>query len=195
MPDADRTETDVDVGKRNPEEARPSPFLMSRVQAAYEFVDLVPYGVIRNLVECPPDQVPECMTPEYISAKKHDIHDKDEGSNPDPKSIREKERPPRVIDQKAPNDVGEPQEVAMKILQNERKGSFTQITLARLAHRARRRIGPERFVICAAVVVTGHAEQAGYPENQYSRRKWQKARVPSRFRAEQGVRGTAEKLG
>ena len=91
MPDAHRTETDVDIGKRNPKKARPCPLLMPRVQSAHEIVDLVPNRVIRDLVECSSDHVPECMTPEYVSAKKHDIHDQNEASNPDPKSLREKE--------------------------------------------------------------------------------------------------------
>src|SRR4029077_17967759 len=61
--------------------------------------------------------------------------------------------------------------------------------------RACRRIGPKRFVIGAAVVVAGHPEQAWNPENEQRWRKGQKVRIPSRFRAKQGVRGTAEKLG
>ena len=195
MPDAHRTEADIDIGKRNPKEACPGPLLMPRVQATHAVVELVPYRVIRDLVECSSDQVPERMTPEYVSAQKHDIDDQNEASNPDPESLREKERPHRVVDQKAPDNVGEPQKVAMKILHDERKASFPQISLARLAHRARRRIGPERFVIGAAVVVAGHTEQAGNPENEQRRRKGQKVRVPTRFWAKQGVRGAAEKLG
>src|SRR5580658_6350705 len=83
----------------------------------------------------------------------------------------------------------------MKILQDKGKGMLSQISLAGLAHRARRRIGPERFVIRAAVVVTGHAKQAGYPENEQSRRKRQIARVPTRLRTKQRMRRAAEKLG
>jgi hypothetical protein len=75
MPDAHRTKADVDIGKCNPEEACPSPFLVFRVQFTHELVDPVPYGVIGELVECPPDQMPERMTPEYISAQKDDIQD------------------------------------------------------------------------------------------------------------------------
>src|SRR6476659_120287 len=82
----------------------------------------------------------------------------------------------------------------MEILHDEWKGPFSQVAFARLANCARRRVGPERFVIGAPVVVAGHAEQAGYPENEQSRGEGQKAWVPSRFRAKQGVRGTSEKL-
>ena len=79
MPDAHRTETDVNIGKRNPEKARPSPLLVPRVQPAHAIVELVPDRMIRDPVECSSDQVPKCMTAEYVSAKKNDIHDAERG--------------------------------------------------------------------------------------------------------------------
>src|ERR1700733_14549243 len=100
------------------------------------------------------------MTPEYVSGQEYDIHDQNEAPDPDSKSLWKKESPQRVVDQKAPDNVREPQKVAMKVLHNERKGSFPQITLPGLTHRTCRRIGPERFVIRAAVVVAGQTEQA-----------------------------------
>ena len=105
MPDSHRTEADVDIGKRNPEEARPSPFLVPRVQVAHEVVDLVPYGVIRDLIECAANHVPKCVTPENIPTKKHYIYDENEASNPYPESIRKKERSQRVVNQEAPDNV------------------------------------------------------------------------------------------
>src|SRR6266568_384160 len=132
MPDAHRTQADIDIGKRNPKEARPGPFLVPRVKATHEVVNLLSYGVIRDTVECSSDQMPERMTPENISAKKHDINDQNQAPNPDPESLGEKERSQGVVDQKAPDNVREPQKVAMKILHNKRKGSFPKITLAGL---------------------------------------------------------------
>jgi len=143
MPDAHRTETDVYIGKSNPKKTRPRPLLMPRVQTAHEVVNLVPHRVFRYLVEGPPDHMPERMTPEYVSGQKDHIHDQHKASNPDSESIRENETSDRVVNQKTPDNVGEPQKVAMKILHYERKGSLPQIALAGLAHRARRRIGPE----------------------------------------------------
>ena len=92
MPDAHRTEADVDIGKRDPEQARPGPLLVPCVQAAHEVVDLVPDGVIGDLVEGASDHVPEGVTAEDISAEKHDIHDQNEASNADPEAVRKKER-------------------------------------------------------------------------------------------------------
>ena len=124
MPHAHRTETDVDVGKRDPKQARPRPFLVRAVQATDAVVELVPHGMLGDAIERPADQMPEGMTPEDISAQKHDIHDENKASNPDPESIGEEERPECVVDQEAPDNVGETKEVSMKILEDERKGSF-----------------------------------------------------------------------
>ena len=40
------------------------------------------------------------MAPEYVSGQEHNINDENEAPNPDPKSIRKKERPQRIVDQK-----------------------------------------------------------------------------------------------
>jgi hypothetical protein len=93
MPDADRTEADVDVGKPNPEQACPSPLLVSRVQAAHEVVDLVLYGVIGDAIEIPSDQVAEGMTSEYVTGKKNDVDHQNEASNSDSKPVGKEERP------------------------------------------------------------------------------------------------------
>ncbi len=46
MPDPHRTEANVDIGKRHPEQARPGPLLVSRIQEAHEVVDSVPHRVM-----------------------------------------------------------------------------------------------------------------------------------------------------
>ena len=58
----------------------------------------------------------------------------------------------------------------MDVLQHERKRSLAQIGLARLSHRAGRRIGPERFVVRAAVVVAGEPEAARRPRSAAPRK-------------------------
>ncbi len=178
MPDAHRAEADIDIRKSHPEQTCPRPLLVSCVQAAHAVVEFVPHRVFRDLVERPSDQVPERVTAKNISTQKHHVHNQNEGPDTDSETVGKSEGYHCVIDQKGPHQVGEPQKVAMVILQNQRKASFAEILLARLAHRARRRIGPERFVVCAAVVVTGQPEKAGYPENEKRRRKRQKARIP-----------------
>ncbi len=82
----------------------------------------------------------------------------------------------------------------MEVLEDERKGSFAEIGLARFADGARRRIRPERFVIRAAVVVAGEAEEAGDPEDEKCGREWQESGVPAGFGTEQRVGRIAEDL-
>src|SRR5580704_3467472 len=103
------------------------------------------------------------MAAEYVTAEKHNVHHQDDAPDPDAEAVRKAEAHDRVVNQKGPNQVGEPEEDAMKILQDQRKASLAEITLAGLADRTRRRVGPERLVIGAAVVVAGEPEEAWNP--------------------------------
>ena len=67
--------------------------------------------------------------------------------------------------------------IAVGVLQNQRERVLAEVRLARLADGARRRIGPERLVVGAAVVITGEAEQAGKRQDEERRRERQ--RVPA----------------
>jgi len=53
------------------------------------------------------------------------------------------------------------------VLDDEREGTLTEIFLARLADGTSRRVRPERFVICAAIVIAGETESAGGPEYEH----------------------------
>src|SRR5215469_11774250 len=130
VPDSDRTQADVDVGKRDPKQARPRPLLVSRIQPANEVVYLVPHRVSGDAVKRPSDQVPERVTPEYITGEQDDIDYKNEASDSDSESVREDEPYDSVVNQKSPHDVRESQKIAVKILHDQRKGSFPQIRLA-----------------------------------------------------------------
>ena len=57
----------------------------------------------------------------------------------------------------------EVQEVAVDVLEDQRERALAAVALARLADGAGRRIGPERLVVGAAVVIAGEAEAAGRP--------------------------------
>src|SRR5207253_9909696 len=60
------------------------------------------------------------------------------------------------------------------------------------AHRARGRVGPERFVICAAIVIAGEPEASRRPEDEESRSEEQPGRPPARLGSEPGVGRIAE---
>ena len=114
MPDANGTEANVNIGKRNPEETCPRPLLVSCIETAHTVVKLVSYRVVRDTVERPSDKVPECVTAEHIAADKNNIHDQNDGPNSYSKAVREMECNHCVVGQKAPHNVGEPQKIAMK---------------------------------------------------------------------------------
>src|SRR5438093_6552648 len=83
----------------------------------------------------------------------------------------------------------------MHILHYERERSFAPVAFARLTDSTRRRISPECFVICAAVVVTGDTKSRGRPQNQQSRRENEPAGPPARFRSKPTVWRIAENFG
>ena len=123
------------------------------IQPGHPLVETAANWVLRYAVERASHEVTEGMAAEHISAEKYDIDHQHQGSDPDSKSIGEEEGAYRIVGEEPPHDVGEPQENPMKILHDERgEGAFAPIGLARLAHRARRRIGPERLVIRSPVV-------------------------------------------
>ena len=82
----------------------------------------------------------------------------------------------------------------MDVLQDERKRVLAPVARARLAHRARRRIRPERLVVGAAVVVAGQPEKRRDRQDEQRRRKRQPRRPRRRLRSEPAVRRRAEEL-
>ena len=85
-------------------------------------------------------------------------------------------------------------EVAMEVLKDQRKGIFAQVALARLADGARGGIGPEGFVVGAAIVVAGQAKARRGPKDEKRGRERQPAGPPTRFGTEKAVFGGAEDL-
>src|SRR5438105_11421291 len=98
------------------------------------------------------------MAAECIAAQQNRVSGQDQSSDADAKSIFKPHSLPGVVSQKHDENQCEIEEVAMYVLKDKRKGSLAEIFLAWLAHRAGWGIGPERLVVCAAIVV------AGYPE-------------------------------
>src|ERR1700676_1119570 len=55
----------------------------------------------------------------------------------------------------------------MDVLDDQGEGALAEIFLARLTDGAGRRVRPEGFVVCAAIVVAGDPESAGRPEDEH----------------------------
>src|SRR5687767_4455174 len=80
----------------------------------------------------------------------------------------------------------------MNVLQNQRERTFATIRFSRLTNGAGWRVGPEGFVISAAIVVAGDPKSCRRPQNQYCRS--QQCRKPGRRFAKPGMRRISEEL-
>ena len=108
--------------------------------------------------------------------------------------IDEPHRFPDIVREHEDEKEREIEEIAMHILHDEREGALAEIGAARLADGAGRRIGPESFVVGAAVIITGEPKTARRPEDEEGRRKEEPGGPPKRFRAEPTVRRSAKNL-
>src|SRR5581483_10008379 len=151
--------------------------------------------MFRDTVENAARQMAECVAAEYIAAEQNYVNSEHQTADANAEAVREPVRFPGIPDQKAPNDVREPKEVTVQILHNQRKRALAQISFARLADRAGRRIGPECLVVRAAIVIAGQAKEAGNPKNKQRGRERQETGIPRGLGAEPGVRRIAEDFG
>src|SRR5690242_7027046 len=101
------------------------------------------------------------MTAEGVAAQKNNVNCENERTQADSEflcaggRIWKPQGFPNIVRQETDQQDAEVKEVAMSILHDQRKKSFAQISFARLANRAGWWIGPERFVIRAAIVIAG----------------------------------------
>ena len=71
---------------------------------------------------------------------------------------------------------------------------FAPIVFTRFADGAGGRIGPESFVISAAIIIAGQPESAGRPQDEESRGPWEPGGPPTGFGSEPAVPGFAEQF-
>src|SRR5438094_284176 len=98
--------------------------------------------------------------------------------------VLEPRRVPRVEREDGEHEDGDEQHVAVNVLENQRKRVLAAVRFARLADAARWRIGPERLVVGAAIVVAGESEQRRYRKDEQCRREWQPRRPCGGLRTE-----------
>src|SRR2546423_12978771 len=106
------------------------------------------------------------MTTEGVSAEQNHVHRKNERADTDSETVINPQCFPNIVTEDQNKNQGEIKKVAMDILHDEREGSLAEISFARLANGAGGRIGPERFVIRSAVVVTRQPKSARRPQYQ-----------------------------
>src|SRR4029078_10143454 len=105
------------------------------------------------------------MAAERVAGEQDDVRRQDE--RPDANSemlhsgaVIEPQRLPHIVREEEEEQQRHVQEVAVNVLQDQRKRSLTEVALAGFADRAVRRIGPERLVVGAAIVVAGESKQS-----------------------------------
>src|SRR5438105_4247968 len=193
VPDAHREHAHVEVGEAHREEAQPGPAHVPAVERACAAVGGAADARASQLVAPAAHEVAQRVAAQRVAAEEDHVHGQHERAQADAEGdaarhgIGEPHRLPDVVEKDDEEHQGEVEEVAVDVLQDERERALAEVALAWLAHRARRRIGPECLVVRAAVVVAGHAEAAGGPQDEQGGRERQRHRPPCRPEAEPPV--------
>src|SRR6202158_5889829 len=195
VPDTHCQKSDVDVGERHPEQTEPRPAHVSAVKTADTFIGLLANGSARQLVEVSAHQVPKGVAPGCVASEQNHVDDDDDGAKPDPETlvsappIEDPHRLVRVTGEDHEERERCIKEVAMDVLNDERKGFLAAISLAWLTNGTVGWVRPETLVIRSSVVVAGKPESGRKWQNQERRRKREKRRQPGRTGAtDPGVR-------
>src|SRR4029077_9162609 len=109
------------------------------------------------------DQMPQRVTTKCVTAKQDDVDREHDRADADPKSIVEPERFPNVVGKNHNKTEREVKKITVHVLQDQRERAFAEVSFARLADGAGRRIGPEGFIISAAIIVAGEPKTARRP--------------------------------
>src|SRR5687767_6242975 len=116
--------------------------------------------------------MPERVAAEGETAEQHDVECEHESADADPegslagRGVEEPKRLPDIDREKNDKEEREVEKIAVHVLHDQREGTLAEIRFSRFAHGAGRRIGPERLVIGAAIVITGEPQSARRPENE-----------------------------
>src|SRR5713101_8720716 len=97
--------------------------------------------------------------------REHNRADAKTERTPAARSIDKPESFPNIIGQDQNEKQREIKKVAVNVLHDERERTFAEISFARFAHCARRRVCPKRFVVSAAIIITGEPKSARRPKN------------------------------
>ena len=108
------------------------------------------------------------MTAERVTAQQKNIHHHDQRADADAemfraKRVRENHRLDRVVTEQQNKPDGDVEKISVDVLNDERERFFAEIFFARLADGAVDRVGPERLVICAAIIIAGETKTARRP--------------------------------
>src|SRR4029077_5066235 len=95
------------------------------------------------------------VTAKRVAAQQNNVDRKHNRADADSKPIWKPKRLPYVVRQNEKKKESKLEKVSLHILHDKRDRPFAPVALPRFAYRAGRRVGPERFVIGAAIIITG----------------------------------------
>src|SRR5688572_14905855 len=135
------------------------------------------------------DQVAQRVTSQRVAAEQDDVEREHERTDADAEfgasgcRINEPQGSVDVVEENAEEDQRDVEEVAMDVLEHQRKRLLAAVRLARLTDAARGRVGPEGLAVRAAVVVTGEPEKRGKGQNDQGGGERKPSRPPAGARA------------
>ena len=121
--------------------------------------------------------------PERVAAQQHHVDRQHQGADAEAEGrdpgrlVGEPQGVPHVVGEENREEQRHVEKITVDVVQNQREGILAPVAVARLAHRAGHRVGPERLVVGAAVVVAGEAKAERRPQDQKGRRPRQRRRA------------------
>src|SRR4051812_28636644 len=129
------------------------------------------------------------MATKRITTGQHNIDRQHNRANADSPAIDEVHGFKNIVGKNQNEKDGDVKKVTVNVLHDERKRTLAEISLARLADGAGRRIRPERLVIRASIIIAGEPEAARRPEYQQRRREQKPRWPPPWLRTKPAMRG------
>src|SRR3954471_19841193 len=110
----------------------------------------------------------QTVAAERVAAEQDHVEDQHDRADADPKMTAavctdKKHRFDRVVSKDDDEQQRNVEKISVNVLQYQRKFSFAAIAMTRFANSACRWIGPKRFVISAAIVVTSETKSTRRP--------------------------------
>ena len=173
MPDAHGAQAHVEIRETDPEQTDPCPKHVAAVEAAHTGITPGAGRRFGRFIQEPADQMPQGMAAQCVAAEKKNVQREHKSPDADAEmfyaAVHKPQGFPNVVRENEQEQQPKVEEVTVDVLHDERKGPFTEKNLARLADGARRRVGPKRLVIGAAVIIAGESKTRRRPQNQQRR--------------------------
>src|ERR1700757_434979 len=121
MPDSNRAQAHVEIGKTDPEQAQPRPKHVAAIETGHARVSAIACLGSGKLIQKSAGQMTERVTAKRIAAEQNDVNCKHDGANTNSKSIWKPRRFPNVDGEHDQKKHREIEKISMHILHNERE--------------------------------------------------------------------------